>query len=144
MDLDVTGNLSETGSFRRFIDESAKEGARLGKVDLLASLERVLPGLLAAPVDATIVTLQGAIRLDDYLVTRCVEGVVHGRDLAGPVAPDAAAESITATALLSVLASTAPDLVPTAESLPVEMWIDVATGRRGTDGVLASVSPIMS
>jgi hypothetical protein len=142
--VDVTTNLAETRSFRAFIDESAREGARLGKVDLLGSLESVLPDLMTTPVDATIVTFQGAISLSDYLVTRCVEGVVHGRDLVGPVAPDPVAEAVTARALCSLLAATAPELVPVAESRPVEEWIDLATGRRTGGGALAPVLPLMA
>ncbi len=37
-----------------------------------------MPRWPGADVGLTITTLQGPIRLGDYLRTRCVEGVVHG------------------------------------------------------------------
>ncbi len=82
--------------------------------------------------------------MSDYLVTRCVEAVVHGRDLIDPVSPDPVAESITSTALLNLLSTTAPHLVAIAEKLPREEWIDVATGRIAVTGPLASVTPVIS
>jgi uncharacterized protein (TIGR03083 family) len=59
-----------------------------------------LARLVAAPA--------GAVRLDELLVTRCVEGVVHGLDLPHPVAPDRDALKIAVKALLAALAVRAP------------------------------------
>jgi uncharacterized protein (TIGR03083 family) len=50
----------------------------------------------------------GSIRLDELIVTRCVEGVVHGFDLPEQVAPDREALKITTKALLAALAVAAP------------------------------------
>ena len=84
--------------------------------------------MLNADLNATIETLQGSISVADYLVTRCVEAVVHGGDLVDPVAPDPVAQSIVSTALLELLGATAPELADEARTLPVAEWIDVATG----------------
>ena len=88
--------------------------------------------------------MQGPIRLADYLVTRCVEAVVHGCDLVDPVSPDRAAQAITARALLEVLAVRAPHLVREARQLSLPVWIDVATGRRPGSGRLAAAVPVMT
>ncbi len=88
--------------------------------------------------------MQGPIRLADYLVTRCVEAVVHGSDLVEPVKPDSVAQAITARALIEVLSLRAPHLVHEARKLPLPVWIDVATGRRPGSGRLAAPVPVMS
>ena len=104
----------------------------------------------AADLSATVVTMQGPIRLADYLVTRCVEAVVHGCDLAGPVRPDRVAQAITAGALPGALAAQAPHLaraphlVREARQLPLPVWIDAATGRQPVPGSLAAAVPVMT
>ena len=109
-----------------------------------------MPALRAADLSATVVTMQGPIRLADYLVTRCVEAVVHGCDLAGPVRPDRVAQAITAGALPGALATRAPHLaraphlVREARQLPLPVWIDAATGRQPVPGSLAAAVPVMT
>ena len=88
--------------------------------------------------------MQGPIRLVDYLVTRCVEAVVHGSDLVEPVKPDGVAQAITAQALFEVLSNRAPHLVQEARELPLRIWIDIATGRRPGSGSLAPAVPVMT
>jgi Mycothiol maleylpyruvate isomerase N-terminal domain len=142
--VDVTANLLGTESFGALIDASAREGAELGKFNFADPLDAALPDLLMADLGVTITTLQGSIPLVDYLVSRCVEAVVHGQDLVEPVEPDPAAQAITASALMAVLASKAPHLVPEAERLLSAVWIDVATGRRPGSGRLAAAVPVMT
>ena len=143
--MSLADNLAGTRSRADLIDESARDGAHRGHDDFAASVEEALPLLAGADPGATIVSLQGPIRLRDYLVTRCVEAVVHGEDLAPPVRADDEARRITADALLESLRARAPELVPAARSLPPEVWIDVATGRRPpTSDALAAVVPVMS
>jgi hypothetical protein len=142
--IDLTANLVGTRSFAELIDASAREGAVMGKVDFGRAVEAVLPELLRADLGWTIVTFQGSISLVDYLATRCVEAVVHGRDLVDPVEPDPIALAIAATALVDVLASKAPHLVPAAERLSQSVWIDVATGRQTGPADLALVVPVMA
>ena len=90
------------------------------------------------------VTLQGSIRLEEYLVTRCVEAVVHGGDLVAPVEPDPVAERIATQALLDALAERAPSLLPVAQELPAGSWIDIATGRRVSPEVFGGAVPVMT
>jgi hypothetical protein len=142
--LGLTENLSATRSFSELIDASARQGAALNKVELRGPLDAVRSLVLAAHLGATITTLQGSISVSDYLITRCVEAVVHGSDLVSPVVPDPQAQAITSEALLDTLAITAPDLVPAARALPVMQWIDLATGRARATGPLADVLPVMA
>jgi hypothetical protein len=141
--LGVTGSLSGSGSFGELIDASAREGAALNKVELRGPLDAVRPLVLGADLEATITTLQGSISVSDYLVTRCVEAVVHGGDLVPPVPPDPLAQAIASKALLDTLSVAMPELVTEAAELPVGQWIDVATGRSRATGRLAGVLPVM-
>jgi len=142
--LGIAENLSGTRSFSELIDASAREGAALNKIDLHEPLDAVRPLVLAAELNATITTLQGSISVSDYLITRCVEAVVHGGDLVPPVAPDFGAQTITSKALLDTLGVSAPELVAEAAALPVERWIDLATGRAKATGRMADVLPLMA
>jgi uncharacterized protein (TIGR03083 family) len=141
--LGVTENLSGTRAYGELIDASAREGAASNKVELRGPLDDIRPLVLAADLDATIATLQGSISVSDYLVTRCVEAVVHGSDLVPPIAPDPPARSITSQALLDALCVAAPDLMAEARALPVEQWIEFATGRAKATGRLSKVLPVM-
>jgi len=137
-------NLAGTKGYRELIDASAREGAARDKFDLRLPVERARTAVLTAHLGATIETLQGSITVGDYLVTRCVEAVVHGGDLVDPVAPDPMAQAIAATALLELLAAVAPDLAAEARALPAAVWIDVATGRSLASGPLAAATPVMT
>ncbi len=139
----ATENLAGTKAYQDLIDASAREGARRNKFDLRVSVRRARASVLQADMDATIETLQGSISVADYLVTRCVEAVVHGGDLVDPVTPDPVAQAIVSTALLDLLAATAPGLAAEARALPVGEWIDVATGRAVASGPLAAATPVM-
>ncbi len=137
-------NLAGTRAFAELIDASAREGATRDTFDLRIPVERARAAVLSAHLGATIETLQGSISVADYLVTRCVEAVVHGGDLVDPVAPDPVAQAIAAAALFELLAAVAPDLAPEARALPVATWIDVATGRAPASGPLAAATPVMT
>jgi hypothetical protein len=140
----ATENLAGTKAYRELIDASAREGAARNKIDLRVAVTRARTSVLHADVGATIETLQGSISVADYLVTRCVEAVVHGGDLVDPVAPDPVAQAITSTALLELLTAVAPDLAAEARALPVAEWIDVASGRSVASGPLAAATPVMT
>jgi uncharacterized protein (TIGR03083 family) len=142
--LRLSVNLSGTRSFSKLIDNSAREGAALNKVELRGPLEAVRQVVLQANLDSTITTLQGSISVSDYLVTRCVEAVVHGSDLAPPVAPDPTAQAVTSEVLLDMLSASAPELVAEARAFPVDQWIDLATGRTRVTDPLAEFLPIMT
>lgn len=140
----VAANLAGTHSLAGLVDASAREAAEAGRVDFAKAVHDAMPTLRAANLSATVVTMQGSIRLADYLVTRCVEAVVHGCDLVDPVSPDPVAQAITARALLEALAVRAPHLVEEARQLPMPVWIDIATGRRPGSGSLAAAVPVMT
>ena len=140
----VAASLAGTHSLARLVDASAREAAEAGRVDFAKAVEKAVPALRAADLSATVVTMQGPIRLADYLVTRCVEAVVHGCNLVNPVCPDRVAQAITAGALLEALAARAPHLVREARQLPLPVWIDVATGRQPSSRSLAAAVPVMS
>jgi hypothetical protein len=142
--MTLAANLGGTRTRADFIDASAREASEHGRLDFAGAVDVALPELAAADLTSTIVSLQGPIVLRDYLATRCVEAVVHGRDLVPPVEPDEVAQAIVADALLDALAQQAPDAVEVARLLPTEEWIDVATGRRPGPGPLAAVVPVMS
>lgn len=139
----ATENLAGTRAYQDLIDASAREGARRNKFDLRVPVRRARATVLQSNMDTTIETFQGSISVADYLVTRCVEAVVHGGDLVDPVAPDPVAQAIVSTALLDLLAATTPDLAAEARALPVAEWIDVATGRAVASGPLAAATPVM-
>jgi Mycothiol maleylpyruvate isomerase N-terminal domain len=143
-DLGVADNLAGTKAFKDLIDTSAREGAMLDKFDIAGPLAATRASVLSAPLAETVETFQGSISVEGYLVTRCVEAVVHGADLVEPVSPDPVAEAITATALLQVLAASAPNLVVEARALPPGDWIDIATGRKIAIGPLSESTPVMS
>ncbi len=143
-EVQLSENLAGTKSFSGLINDSARKGATLNKVGLRRPLAAVRDVVLAAPLDATITTLQGNISVSDYLVTRCVEAVVHGSDLAPPVTPDPVAEGITSEAFLGVLELSAPELVAEARALRPEKWINLATGRAKTTGPLGEAMPVMA
>ena len=143
-DLGVTENLAGTKAFKDLIDTSAREGAMLNKFDIAGPLSVARASVLSATLGKTVETLQGSISVEHYLVTRCVEAVVHGGDLIEPVTPDPVAEAITANALLDVLAVSAPNLLAEARSLPRRDWINFATGRDIATGPLSGATPLMS
>ena len=142
--MSLAANLAGTHALAGLIDASARRGAELGRVDFAKAVDDALPPLRAAVLSATVVTMQGPIRLGDYLVSRCVEAVVHGGDLVEPVSPDSVAQEIAGKALFEVLAVRAPHLLQEARELPLTVWIDVATGRKPIFGSLAAAVPVMT
>ncbi|MGC1212110.1 MAG: maleylpyruvate isomerase N-terminal domain-containing protein [Micromonospora sp.] len=143
-DVTLEVNLSETGALAAAVDRAARTAARTGRLDLAGNIDRAVPALLAADLGRTVGTLRGAMALADYLVTRCVEAVVHGLDLVPPVAPDPRASAIAAQALRLVLRHRAPRLVPLASELDDVEWLELATGRRPASAALADVLPLLT
>ena len=83
-----------------------KRRLREGVAQLAAS-----PSL--ADVDRLVATRFGGMRLADFVATRCIEGVVHGFDLAVAVpemsiSPDPDALKVATKGLLAALATRAP------------------------------------
>jgi uncharacterized protein (TIGR03083 family) len=99
------------------VDERAREAASdRSPAELRAALRHAVaeanPALEGAAADRLVATRPGALPVADFLVTRCVEGTVHGLDLAAatgtePVLEHAAVRHAV-TLLADVLADTAP------------------------------------
>jgi hypothetical protein len=142
--MSVQTNLSGTGRLAHRIDSAAVAGAAAGRTDFGAAARRAAPVLRSADLDRQIVSVQGPIRLQDYLVTRCVEAVVHGFDLSPPSPADEEALVVASEALLSTLELAHPELAATARALPPEVWVDVATGRAPAPAGLGAAVPVMT
>lgn len=142
--MTLADNLAGTRRLGPVIDGAAIDGAAAGRLDLDANVATVTPALLSADLTTTVTTIQGSIRLADYLVTRCVEAVVHGRDLVPAVAPDREALEISAQALTDLLERTHRSQVAVATTLPALDWVEIATGRRAAPDALAGLAPLVS
>jgi hypothetical protein len=141
--VSLESNLAGTRSLAAVIDVAAREAA-IDQYTFGKNLLAALPVLVAADLGVTVTTLQGPIRLADYVITRCVEAVVHGCDLVEPVDPDLTALAVTAEALLSVLAAKHPELVTIARALPLRTWVDAAAGRGAPPSGLEAALPVMT
>ncbi|HEV2370313.1 MAG TPA: maleylpyruvate isomerase N-terminal domain-containing protein [Acidimicrobiales bacterium] len=141
-EVTLAANLAGTAALSEIINTAARKATE-PDLDFVARMTRVLPTLSAADLRDTITTMQGPIGLLDYLRTRCVEAVVHGRDLSPPVSPDEEALEIAAAALLDALQARRPDLVREARSLGALVWLDQATGRAQPSPPLVEVLPVM-
>jgi len=83
-------------------------------------------------------TRLGGMRFDDFLATRCVEGVVHGLDLSPAVDPDPAALRIATRALLAALVVKAPGHTVEVRVPPVAA-VQCVEGPRHTRGTPPNV-----
>jgi hypothetical protein len=142
-DVSLESNLAGTRSLAAVIDVAARDAA-IDETTFGQNMHAALPVLAAADLAVTVTTLQGRIRLADYVITRCVEAVVHGCDLIHPVEPDPTALAITAEALVSVLGAEHPELLVIARALPLRTWVDTATGRRAPPPGLEAALPVMT
>jgi uncharacterized protein (TIGR03083 family) len=98
----------------------------LGDVVASTAPERVIPTRLAP------------MRFDDFLATRCVEGVVHGLDLSPAVEPDAGALRIATRALLAALVAKAPGHTVEVRVPPIAA-VQCVEGPRHTRGTPPNV-----
>ncbi len=149
---------------QREVDAAEGQTPQQLRGNLAVALTSLAAALAEANADRVVNTRFGPLRLDDFVVTRCVEGVVHGLDLAqaaGAVTvSDPDALRITTRALLDTMAEKAPGrsvelrVPPIAAVQCVEgprhtrgtppnvvetdpnTWIELATGRsRWVDAV---------
>jgi hypothetical protein len=142
--LRVAENLSGTRNLAELVDHATREAAAAGKLDFAGAAETAIECLAVADLGSTVTTLQGPILLADYLVTRCVEAVVHGGDLVDPVEPDDDALDIVGDALSTLLASRDPTAVAIAVALPRSTWVAIATGREPAPASLEGIVPLMA
>ncbi len=132
--MSLHANLTGTHGLASTIDDAARNGrSHWSFADGAAVARRALE---AADLSSTIATIQGLIRLRDYLVTRCIEGAVHGGDLVPPVKPDAEALAIAADAFVEIVGER-------AAGVSTEMLVDAATGRVPAPPGLEDVLPVM-
>lgn len=143
--LRVAENLSGTRNLAELVDAATRDAVAAGRLDFAGAAESAIERLAAADLASTVTTLQGPILLADYLVTRCVEAVVHGGDLVDPVEPDDDALDIVADALSTLLAAREPSAVAVASAtaLPRLTWVAIATGREAAPSSLHGVVPLM-
>jgi len=139
---DLATNLVGTRRLAEAIDTAARRHAGASAVDLRTAVDAAAPVLLRADPGRRVTTLQGAITLDAYLRTRCVEAVVHGGDLVPPLSPHPAALAVAAEALTAVLHGRAPTATP-APTDPLG-WVEAATGRRAAPPSIAGLLPLSS
>lgn len=78
------------------------------RADVADAVERLADVVAATDPARAIPTRLAPMRFDEFLVTRCVEGVVHGLDLGPAVHPDREALKIATKALLAALVAKAP------------------------------------
>jgi uncharacterized protein (TIGR03083 family) len=83
-------------------------------------------------------TRLGGMRFDDFLATRCVEGVVHGLDLSPAVEPDTGALRIATRALLAALVAKAPGHTVEVRVPPI-VAVQCVEGPRHTRGTPPNV-----
>src|SRR5450631_1551216 len=103
--------------------------------EAVASLRDVVDETDPARVISTRVA---PMRLDDFLVTRCVEGVVHGLDLSPAVDPDAGALRIATRATLAALVAKAPGHTVEVRVPPIAA-VQCVEGPRHTRGTPPNV-----
>jgi len=111
------------------------EQLRVSVRDAVDSLRDVVA---STPPERIIPTRLAPMRFDDFLVTRCVEGVVHGLDLAPVVDPDPAALKLTTRALLAALVAKAPGHTVEVRVPPIAA-VQCVEGPRHTRGTPSNV-----
>ncbi len=147
--VDAVGYLGGVGSRAEAIAETARaDAADLPPGELRASLRAAVTdsdkALTAARAGAgaaagwerVIRSPGGPIRLGDFVVTRCVEGVVHGLDLG--IAPGRDALRIVARVLVDLLATRAPGRSVELR-VPPFAAVQVVEGPRHTRGTPPNV-----
>jgi uncharacterized protein (TIGR03083 family) len=115
------------------------------KEKLRSAVARFAAATETADVNRIVATRFGGMSFSDFLVTRCVEAVVHGLDLADAVAadtvvitPDPEALKITTKVLLGALAMKAPGKSVEVRVPPVAA-VQCVTGPRHTRGTPPNV-----
>ncbi|HEY8729309.1 MAG TPA: sterol carrier family protein [Acidothermaceae bacterium] len=78
------------------------------RADVRAAVDELVAVVATTDPARVIPTRLAPMRFDEFLITRCVEGVVHGLDLDPPVSPDSPALKLVTKALLAALVVKAP------------------------------------
>ncbi|HVF06598.1 MAG TPA: sterol carrier family protein [Frankiaceae bacterium] len=102
-----------------------------------AALAEATGALAGAAADRLVLVRLGAVPLGDFLVTRCVEGVVHGLDLGG-VVPDPVALKVVVRTFATLLAHVAPGRSVEVR-VPGHVAVQCVAGPRHTRGTPPNV-----
>jgi uncharacterized protein (TIGR03083 family) len=150
-DDDVLGYLS---GMRALASEVGGRAAEIGAAKSPAELrEDVAAGAAAlaavdAPLTLAIPGYEGTLSLGDFLVSRCVEGVVHGLDLRAatgvPEQPDATALKVVVRILAALAERAAPGKAVEVR-VPGHVAFQCITGpkhTRGTPGNVVECDPV--
>lgn len=146
-ETDLLGYLA---AMRGFAPAVAERAAKLAadttpaalRARLADSVAATAVALAAADPQRLVLVRLGAVPLGDFLVTRCVEGVVHGLDLraatGAPAAPDAGALKVVVRTFAALLAHTAPGRSVEVR-VPGHVAVQCVTGPRHTRGTPGNV-----
>ena len=121
--IDEPSQLAEgvPAALRQGASSRAETGADVVVAEVVALPARLRPLVDAAPDDRLVPVIQvrgGAARLDDYVLTRVIELVVHTDDLACSVG------------------QLVPDVPPDVLTLVTSAFVDLAVGRSGSRAVV--------
>jgi uncharacterized protein (TIGR03083 family) len=113
------------------------------KRELRSSVARLTRDLECTEPDRIVATRFGAMRFDEFVATRCVEGVIHGLDLVAALPglalqADPQALKITVRALLGALVARAPGKSVEVRVPPIAA-VQCVEGPRHTRGTPANV-----
>ena len=141
-DVDLLGYLLAmrgvaTAVARRATDLAAGAGPAELRARYAAALDAAAAALDGADPRRLVLVRLGAVPLGDFLVTRCVEGVVHGLDLGG-VEPDPVALKVVVRAFAALLAHVAPGRSVEVR-VPGHVAVQCVEGPRHTRGTPPNV-----
>lgn len=148
---DVLGYLSGMSADaddvqRRAVDTAAGKKPKELRADVAAGAEALAK--VDAPLTLTIPGYNGTLSLGDYLVTRCVEGVVHGCDLryatGVPAAPDPTALKVAVRILAALVERAVPGKAVEVR-VPGHVAFQCISGpkhTRGTPGNVVECDPV--
>jgi uncharacterized protein (TIGR03083 family) len=109
---------------------------------LRAATDAGTAALDGVPTTRALLVRLGAVRLGSFLVTRCVEGVVHGLDLRAatgvPAAPDPTALAVVVRVFAALLVGTAPGRSVEVR-VPGHVAVQCVEGPRHTRGTPPNV-----
>jgi uncharacterized protein (TIGR03083 family) len=131
------------------VDSRTRERAvAKSPTQLRAEVQQAVDGLVRVVATTepsrVIPTRLAPMRFDDFLVTRCVEGVAHGLDLSPAVDPDAGALRIATRALLAALVAKAPGHTVEVRVPPIAavQCVEGPRHTRGTPSNVVELDPI--
>jgi uncharacterized protein (TIGR03083 family) len=142
-DLDLVAWTTGTSTVAATVDRLARRAASTGVslADAVTASERAIA---EAPGDRRLAIRFGSMKLDDFLVTRLVEAVVHADDLDPGFPHEPAALATVVRALADVLAARAPGHSVEVRIPPYAAVQCVAGPRhtRGTPPNVVEIAPL--